>query len=679
MVRLIKYFSLGISLIFLSPTVYSQSFSSHKVTTVPKDILDNHFDEGGFRKQMLEKYGTKFKSQVQLEDFIELLVDEQKSALTNRSYYYWAEATKFVAEVAKKTLPEEYFTASNGSVSILRSSKIEASFLENGHIFITLGLLNIIDNEAELAAVLSHEYGHFYHEHPYKIYEELTNSNVRGYAPYSGAGGLRILSKQMKEQENEADAMISTCFSESLYSLNSAITILEKYLVLQEQDKKRYESIADKNYFIAHPPTKKRIEQLTKQISTTNSETSKTFQVDSVLFGKIKEQVKDELIQLNFAQKNYYDCLYNSYIQHVKHPNDEFYQFFIYESLRRLICIDNIYKGKLFLTNPFLIENKEKIEKPVFINSNTKSSFAKSIFYNYSFVYPFNPELSQIKNSYTSNDTIEFITYEDAYNYFKTKYSQTCKVCNYTNSLGDSLINIKSSDFDQNNRFEKSLYDQISIPKKTYSDTKVPFFINEVDVYEGNSSLNNLNVCVSNKVIEMLKNKLSSNNTFVGNHNFIDLLNNMELTELSESSNNIVKYYDKLSGFVSRDPMNSNGASTNSYKARYNFKKNMPELVALAQTMKTNKILLVNIRSMIIVEPGTFASFTTTKYLATIYCININGNYISCNYTKKQFKNEVTTVFSKKQSTKNFPGKKEDILMELFGEIISISEKLIKN
>jgi tetratricopeptide (TPR) repeat protein len=57
---------------------------------------------------------------------------------------------------------------------VLRDTMVNAFALPNGSVYITTGLLGLLENEAQLAAVLGHETAHIYERHPY-----LENRSLR--------------------------------------------------------------------------------------------------------------------------------------------------------------------------------------------------------------------------------------------------------------------------------------------------------------------------------------------------------------------------------------------------------------------------------------------------------------------------------------------------------------------
>lgn len=74
--------------------------------------------------------------------------------------YYDPALTNYVEEVGQKLVEQSEFTKFEYRFTILDSPEINAFALPGGYIYVTRGLLALLDSEAELAAVLGHELAH---------------------------------------------------------------------------------------------------------------------------------------------------------------------------------------------------------------------------------------------------------------------------------------------------------------------------------------------------------------------------------------------------------------------------------------------------------------------------------------------------------------------------------------
>jgi beta-barrel assembly-enhancing protease len=110
--------------------------------------------------------------------------------------------------------------------SIVNSNAINAFATPGGYIYINKGLINVAENEGELAGVIAHEIGHANARHVASIIEKSQKLNiatlaaiiagaflggggeaVAAIAAFSVAGSTSMTLKYMREHEEEADRL----------------------------------------------------------------------------------------------------------------------------------------------------------------------------------------------------------------------------------------------------------------------------------------------------------------------------------------------------------------------------------------------------------------------------------------------------------------------------------------
>ena len=101
--------------------------------------------------------------------------------------------------------------------SILESDKIQAFAAPGGYIFITTGLLNLIQTEAELAGVLAHEIAHVNLKHVYnKVYSPQKKQN--------------FLSRLLKSKNTSLTIALNEISDQALFILlNQGLTEMDEY------------------------------------------------------------------------------------------------------------------------------------------------------------------------------------------------------------------------------------------------------------------------------------------------------------------------------------------------------------------------------------------------------------------------------------------------------------------
>ncbi|MBA3680293.1 MAG: M48 family metalloprotease [Bacteroidetes bacterium] len=470
---------------------FSQSFGSHPIAVTPQKKDSVTFNDSLFRAYIYERYKEKFKAKDRLDDFADHTCESAKELFnSNQIYKNLVDETNYVNEVFKKTLPREYLS-DNLKIHIVRDASINAYCREDGAIFVHVGLLAVIDNEAELAAVLSHEFGHYYLNHDVKRYKKISNAIILndGFSMMGATGLVPMiittgkLFGNIRSQEKESDMFTIKFLRQNNYSSAAAIAIEQKFLEYTTNLQKRNGYTKHFAFFNTHPPSQKRINYLKDSLANGFGK-GNDFLVDSVFFKNMKQRVIDEVIYLNFFEANLGDCIEKAYLQQLYFPKDEFYIYFIVESLRRKIALFPHSANDYFITSDFneYELNKHNIQKPV-TSSIQSPKISNIIHYNLKNVYghEFNDSILSAKgyNELLDTSNIEFITNADALKYF-TSIAQKTNYKGYT--FLKEKTNIKEPEKFKATELEKMLYEQTFLAKENpnarYKNISYPFFLN---------------------------------------------------------------------------------------------------------------------------------------------------------------------------------------------------------
>lgn len=112
-------------------------------------------------------------------------------------------------------------------IFILKSNKVNAIAMQDGSIFITVGLLAQVENEAQLAFTIAHEITHVILQHSLDSYNEV-KQEVKNYKQSSENVNdvIERLSDYSKQKELEADSLGHIIFTKAGYDSDEAIKML---------------------------------------------------------------------------------------------------------------------------------------------------------------------------------------------------------------------------------------------------------------------------------------------------------------------------------------------------------------------------------------------------------------------------------------------------------------------
>jgi predicted Zn-dependent protease len=204
----------------------------------------------------------------QLEKNQALMKNERTLAYINRI------GNRILAQSAK--LPFEY------RFSIIRSSAINAFATPGGYIYINRGLINLAENESQLAGVLAHEIAHVNARHIADSIQKAKRVSVAtlagmlagvllggggdltsGLISMSAAAGTSASLRYSREHEEEADRLGMLYLTKAGYDPKSMLDFLRIM--------RRYEYYSNNvpSYFLTHPGTDERVRYLDAAIQTT--------------------------------------------------------------------------------------------------------------------------------------------------------------------------------------------------------------------------------------------------------------------------------------------------------------------------------------------------------------------------------------------------------------------------
>ncbi len=257
--------------------------------------------------------------------------------------------SNYINEVAQKLIGDDKRLKDSLRFYAVKSPIVNAFSTNQGYIMINLGLIAQLENEAQLAYILSHEIIHFKRKHSIKEYVKQETSK-KEFRKLSTQDRLLAKSAYSKDQETQADLEGLDLYLKSNYSrsvFNHVFDVLEySYLPYEDTpfDISDFESSAFKlkpsyrltncneikpeadadSSYKTHPSIDKRREKLLDKFSKSKQDANNgsLYLVSEANFKKIRSIARQELSRLHNENKSYAEAGYNSYLLLKENPKN---------------------------------------------------------------------------------------------------------------------------------------------------------------------------------------------------------------------------------------------------------------------------------------------------------------------------------------------------------------------
>lgn len=296
------------------------------------------------------------------------LLDEAESAfiyLTEYSFASFAASgrlstgdsvSNYAGRILDKLLAKDPKLRKKITIYTLRSTEVNAFMMANGALLLSTGLMAHIENEAQLAFILSHEVVHFRERHNLQGFRNRQRAENTYFDPMAGV--LRFT----RELELEADEEGVKIFRASGYALHegyAALKLLEHHdwsfgqvpmyptffehgdyrfpesytlntiAEVEKDDVERDESRS------THPGLDKRLRVIAPLLGDTAMRTP-LFQISESGFRYLQDLCRREVINLYLEERNYPEAIYGAYVLLHKDSTDIFAREVIGKSLYNL-------------------------------------------------------------------------------------------------------------------------------------------------------------------------------------------------------------------------------------------------------------------------------------------------------------------------------------------------------
>lgn len=298
-----------------------------------------------------QEYKSSSAEQKKKSDFIRAsnyIVDE---ILLSGRVLFNDPLSKYLSRIMDEILQSEPDLRSKIRIYVLRSTEVNAFATNHGIIFVTTGLLAEVENEAQLAFILSHELIHYEKRHVINSYlesQKIFTSSQNRYSSYDDK--IKKASNYSKELEIEADnfgldRLAKTRFDirEGMHSMDvlqfshlpfdeiqfrldqfeSGKMMLPKVLHLDTLNQIDFGNDNYDDSKSSHPNLKTRRELLETAISElTNQSNAQKFVNPKEEFLAVQKIARYEAVRLLLADRQYAEAYYEAYVLLDKDPGN---------------------------------------------------------------------------------------------------------------------------------------------------------------------------------------------------------------------------------------------------------------------------------------------------------------------------------------------------------------------
>ncbi len=195
----------------------------------PSEFLLSSFNKYNTDAAGLSRSEAGSKKELKLQKEFTLInhykIDE---ILFSGKVIYGNSVCEYINKVANKLLAKEPELKSKMRFYLLNVPYANAFATNNGIVMVTTGLMAQLENEAQLAFVLSHEISHYKLKHSYESYKK--SQDIMTSKRYDDLGTdekLIKLLKYSKEHEAEADVEGLKMFAKAGYDKNESIKMMD--------------------------------------------------------------------------------------------------------------------------------------------------------------------------------------------------------------------------------------------------------------------------------------------------------------------------------------------------------------------------------------------------------------------------------------------------------------------
>lgn len=415
------------------PALFSQDFNKYQLLVSEGRIPDQYLISSAkkyekeiesIHKEDVKKKEKKSKKQFALESNF-----WEDDLLQSGLVLFNDEVSKYLGEVMNLLLAEDPGLREKVNVYALRSTEVNAFATDRGNIYVTLGMLAQLEDEAQLAYILSHELVHFNRKHSLDLFlagkkmrrsssrSELLNNAVVKDALYA----RNSYSKELESQADEEGLELFLNTSYATSTLNTVFDVL-RYGYLPFDNIPFDHSILESEYYripeklklekvqlitgeeedaddqkSTHPNIAKRRKALGQSLTDVSAEGRQTFLISEERFKLVRQMSRYEIPMLYLHRDRPADAVYSAFLLKQTEPASVFLDKIIAKALYLVAKYKN-YPGFSYPSDPDKIEGESQQAHYLLHHIDAKEACVLALRYTWSRQqqYPDDPELPTI-------------------------------------------------------------------------------------------------------------------------------------------------------------------------------------------------------------------------------------------------------------------------------------------
>lgn len=346
-------------------------------------------------------------------------------------YSNWDDLQEYIDAIFQKVLPEE-LKDENLEVFIHKYGRFKTFTTANGKLYISIGLLGEVFDEATIAGFMAHELAHYHLEHSMKKFLKRESGGLSG--GLFAEGKWRKLEHSI-QNEIQADSLALAWLVQSGYhsdGLAEAFNVTDRMFQWQSLRLNGGEISP-----INHLPYVERWEKIADFQKRQKTE-GEYFLVSKNRFVKVIHEAKTEILKSLMRRHDYDYCIEQAFKYHIFDVNTPSYVYYLMEAIRKKCYLNPAAWDEDFISSAYyeVAEGEKEIADLNETKTEQNQHLFKSIPVSILRLKP--SEVPKIKAKFYWHD-VKFITNNEAFDFlYEISQMQKCDEAILSYALGNS-------------------------------------------------------------------------------------------------------------------------------------------------------------------------------------------------------------------------------------------------